>query len=196
VSGPDDELVERLKAGDEGAFAEMLDRYHVRLVRFAMTFVASRQAAEDVAQETWLAVFRGVGRFEGRSSLQTWLFRICANRAKSHGGREPRSVALGGPEPAVDPARFGPSGAWTVPPEPWSEIDDRLEAASLMPLVREAIENLPDVQKQVVTLRDVEGLSSKDVCEVLSISDANQRVLLHRGRARVRSTVERSLKGV
>ena len=195
MSGGDDELVERLKAGDEEAFVELLDRYHIRLVRFAMTFVASRQAAEDVAQETWLAVFRGVGRFEGRSSLKTWLFRICANRAKSHGGREPRSVAVDGPEPAADPARFGLSGAWAVPPEPWGEVDDRLEAASLMPLVREAIENLPEVQKQVVTLRDVEGLSSKDVCDVLnqrrqSASPAPSRA------ARIRAMVERGLKGI
>jgi RNA polymerase sigma-70 factor (ECF subfamily) len=191
----DVELLERMRAGDQVAFAELVERYHTRLVRFAGTFVASRQSAEDVAQDTWLAVIRGVERFEGRSSLQTWLYRICANRARSRGGSDRRAVPIGTGGSAVSRDRFDAGGAWVIPPEPWNEVDERLLAESLAPLVLAAVGDLPDLQRQVVTLRDVEGLTSRETCEVLSITEANQRVLLHRARSRVRSAVEDSRDG-
>jgi RNA polymerase sigma-70 factor (ECF subfamily) len=192
----DEDLIERLQAGDEAAFGELVDRYHVRLVRLAQSVVGSRETAEDVAQETWVAVLRGVDRFEGRSMLRTWLFRVCVNRARSTGTRERRSTPIDTGEPAVDPRRFSSTGHWSTPPEDWSgAVDDRLVASGLASHVKGAIDGLPDIQRQVVTLRDVEGLSSKEVCEVLSISAVNERVLLHRGRSRVRSLFEQQLRG-
>jgi RNA polymerase sigma-70 factor (ECF subfamily) len=192
----DEDLLDRLRAGDEVAFAELVERYHTRLVRLARSFVANGEVAEDVAQETWLAVVRGIERFEGRSSLRTWLFRICANRARSTGAHEHRMFSADPQEAAVDPDRFDPGGAWASPPADWVDaIDDRLEAAVLAEHARRAIDELPERQRQVVTLRDVEGLSSKEVCEVLSISEANQRVLLHRGRSRIRSALEHKARG-
>jgi RNA polymerase sigma-70 factor, ECF subfamily len=185
----DAELLERLQTGDEVAFGELIDRYHTRLVRFAGTFVASRQSAEDVAQDTWLAVIRGLERFEGRSSLQTWLYRICANRARTRGRADHRSVSVGSAEATVDPNRFNSDGAWAEPLEPWGDIDDRLFAQAVAPLVLAAIEDLPDWQRQVVTLRDVDGMTSKETCEVLGITETNQRVLLHRARARLRAAI-------
>jgi RNA polymerase sigma-70 factor, ECF subfamily len=189
----DEGVIDLLRAGDEAAFTQLVEQYHTRLIRFALTFVSGRAAAEDVAQDTWAAVVAGLGRFEGRSSLQTWIFQICANRARTHGGREHRTVPVAPDEPTVEASRFDPAGAWSAPPEPWPSVDDRLEATALAPLVRGAIDRLPEVQRQVVTLRDVEGLTAQEACEVLSISEANQRVLLHRGRARVRSEIERGL---
>ena len=192
----DEELVDRMRAGDDRAFAELVERYHTRIVRLARSFVARRELAEDVAQETWIAVVRGVDRFEGRSSLRTWLFRICVNQARSTGKREQRIVPVDPSQPTVEPNRFGHNGEWVRPPAPWTDaVDDRMQAAALAPLAQRAIEDLPEPQRQVVTLRDAEGLSSREVCDVLSISEANQRVLLHRGRARVRSYLERELKG-
>jgi len=134
---------------------------------------------------------RGIGNFEGRSSLRTWLFRILVNRARTAGTRERRSVAIGDAEPAVDPSRFDEAGAWLSPPEQWiEEADDRLRSGKLAGRIRSAIEELPARQREVVTLRDVEGLSSDEVCHVLEITDGNQRVLLHRGRSRVRQVLE------
>ncbi|MBO0731425.1 MAG: RNA polymerase sigma factor [Acidimicrobiaceae bacterium] len=186
----DGELLERLQAGDEAAFGELIGRYHTRLVRFARSYVADAHSAEDVAQETWLAVIRGVERFEGRSSLRTWLYRVCANRARTRGVADHRSVAVGSSGASVNPDRFDRGGAWAAPLDPWGDIDDRLFAEAVAPVVLEAIEGLPDGQRQVVTLRDVEGLTSKETCEVLSISETHQRVLLHRARARLRSAIE------
>jgi RNA polymerase sigma-70 factor, ECF subfamily len=193
VADADMELLQRLLAADETAFAQLVDRYHTRLVRFAVAFVGDWSAAEDVAQDTWVAVLRGVERFEGRSSLGTWLFGICANRARSAYGRQARSIPVEPGGPTVHPARFGPQSAWVDPPDPWDDVDARIDAGALLPLVRTAIDALPDLQRQVVTLRDVEGLSGKDVCTVLEISEANQRVLLHRGRARVRHALEQEI---
>jgi len=186
-------VIQLLRSGDEDAFTRLVEQHHTRLIRFALTFVSNRAAAEDVAQDTWAAVVAGLGRFEGRSSLRTWIFQICANRARTFGGRERRTVPLASDEPTVEATRFNSSGAWSAPPEPWPSVDDRLDAEALAPLVRTAIDQLPEVQRQVVTLRDLEGLSAQEACEVLSISEANQRVLLHRGRARVRSELERGL---
>jgi RNA polymerase sigma-70 factor (ECF subfamily) len=184
-------LLEQLRAGEEKAFVVLVKRYHNRLTRLALTFVPSPEMAEDVAQETWLAVFRGVGRFEGRSSLRTWLFQICANRARSLAEREQRIASVGEPELAVDPGRFGSEGGWSCPPQHWADaVDDRLDAGELVVHVLRAIEELPEAQRQVVTLRDIEGLTSLKVCEVLSLSAPNQRVLLHRGRSRIRRTLD------
>ena len=186
--GEDADLLARLRAGDEGAFVTLVDRYHASMVRLAQTFVPSRAVAEEVVQDTWLGMLRGLDTFEGRASLRTWLFRILVNRARSAGVKEHRSVPVHWDEPAVDPSRFGPNGAWSDPPAPWTdEVDDRLSAAGSMELVRRLIDELPPAQRQVITLRDVEGLSSQEVCELLGLSEGNQRVLLHRARSRVRS---------
>ena len=185
------ELIQRLRAGDEQAFVVLVRRYHDSMIRLASSFVPSRAVAEEVVQDTWMGVVRGIGNFEGRSSLRTWLFRILVNRARTAGTRERRSVAIGDAEPAVDPSRFDEAGAWLSPPEQWiEEADDRLRSGKLAGRVRSVIEELPARQREVVTLRDVEGLSSDEVCHVLEITDGNQRVLLHRGRSRVRQVLE------
>jgi len=196
VARGDDELVARLRAGDETVFAALVERYHPRLVRFAVTFVHEWNAAEDVVQDTWVALLRGLDGFEGRSTLQAWLFGICANRARSAFLRQVRTVPVDTAGPTVDPARFGPDRTWSDPPDSWDDVDARLDAAKLAPLVLAAIEQLPAAQRQVVTLRDVEGLTGNEVCRILDISDANQRVLLHRGRARVRQALENDMREV
>lgn len=191
----DADLVVRLRAGDEEAFASLVERYHPSLLRLAETMVPSRAIAEEVVQETWLGVLRGIGRFEGRSSLRTWLFHILVNRARTTGVREKRRApAFTEWIPAVEPSRFGKDGAWLDPPTPWpDDVDDRLAAQVLADRVRARLSQLPDLQRQVVTLRDLEGLSAAEVCELLGITDANQRVLLHRGRSRIRSMLEHEL---
>ena len=191
----DAELVARLRSGDEAAFRAFVERYHPSLLRLAVTMVPNRAIAEEVVQETWLGVVRGIARFEGRSSLRTWLFHILVNRARSTGARENRRPS-GRAEwvPAVDPSRFGEDGAWVDPPVPWPDhVDDRLAAEMLAAHVRAGLTELPDLQRQVVTLRDVEGLDAADVCQLLGISDANQRVLLHRARSRIRGMLENQL---
>jgi len=191
----DDDLLRRLRAGDASAFAELVDTYHSSMVRLAQTFVSSRAIAEEVTQDTWLAVLKGIDRFEGRSSLKTWVFRILANRARSTGAREQRTTPVDlSDESTVDRRRFDAGGAWADPPAHWSdEIVDRLSSGPLVAEVRAAVSELPESQRAVVTLRDLEGLSSKEVCEVLEISEANQRVLLHRGRSRIRARLEDDL---
>ncbi len=191
----DAQLVGRLRAGDETAFETLVGRYHTSLLRLAETMVPTRAIAEEVVQETWLGVVRGIGRFEGRSSLRTWLFHILLNRARSTGAREARRAS--GPAdwvPAVDPGRFGPDGTWADPPTPWSdEVEERLTAMTLADRVRSRIAELPEQQRQVVTLRDLEGVDAADVCELLGLSEANQRVLLHRGRSRLRHMLAEEL---
>jgi RNA polymerase sigma-70 factor (ECF subfamily) len=177
-------LVARLRAGEEEAFALLVRMYQPRLLRLAQTVVTSRSVAEEVVQDTWLAVVCGVGRFEARSSFKTWLFHILINRARTTAGREHRTATL--PDGTVD-ERFDASGAWSPPPVPWAEqVDDRLAAGELALRVHEILPTLPDVQRQVVVLRDVEGVAAADVSLLLGITDGNQRVLLHRGRARIR----------
>ncbi len=165
------------------------------MVRFAQTFVSSRAVAEEVAQDTWLAVLKGIDRFEGRSSLKTWVFRILANRARTTGARENRTVPVDIESTgAVDSRRFDATGHWAEPPAHWSEeVDDRLSTGPVVAVVWAAICQLPESQRAVVTLHDVDGLSSKEVCDVLGISEANQRVLLHRGRSRIRAAFETQL---
>jgi RNA polymerase sigma-70 factor, ECF subfamily len=184
-------LVERLQAGDEKAFVELVQRYQAQMVNVALSFVGTRAVAEEVVQDAWLGVVRGIERFAGRSSLRTWLFHIVANRARSAGAKEHRYTGPPAPEPLEDPSRFSADGSWAAPLPHWSEdVDDRLAAQSLTALVHQAIATLPPAQCQVVMLRDVNGLSSAEVCELLSLSEAHQRVLLHRGRVAVRRMIE------
>ena len=198
----DDErqLVAALRAGDENAFRELIGRYHASLVRVARMYVPTRALAEEVAQETWLAVLEGIDRFEGRSSLKTWIFRILTNRAKTRGIREARSLpfsSLAGDDPAVPTDRFrdpedGWPGHWSAPPRAFPE--ERLLAAETRQVIDDAIERLPETQRTVIRLRDVDGWSAEEVCNALTLSETNQRVLLHRARSAVRAALERYLE--
>jgi RNA polymerase sigma-70 factor (ECF subfamily) len=204
VSDDERELIARLRAGDEDAFMELVERYGPLMLRIAQTYVRSRAVAEDVVQEAWLGVLNGIDRFEGRSSLKTWILRIVANQARTRGQREGRSVPLsaldGDGEAAVDPDRFFGAdqarhpGAWSVPPEPWPE--DALLAEETLEQVRTAIAQLPPRQQEVIVLRDVEGWDPAEVSEALGLTDGNQRVLLHRARSKVRGELERYFGGV
>ncbi len=195
----DKALLGRLLAGDKQAFVALVQEHHSALVRLARVFVSTQASAEELVQETWMAVLDGLKAFEGRSSLRTWIFRILSNRAKTRAVREGRSVpmsALGEPEgenePAVDPDRFAKDGHWADPPHSWREEDPEKLAlrAEAIGCVERAISAMPASQRAVITLRDVEGVASDEVCEALGLSEANQRVLLHRARARVRSALE------
>ena len=193
---PDADLLARLRAGDEQAFVILVRRYRESMLQLATGYVPSRAVAEEVVQDTWMGVLRGLGSFEERSSVRTWLFRILVNRARTAGARERRSLSLGDLEPAVDPRRFDATGHWADPPEHWVEqVDDRLAAEKIASRIRLAIASLPSRQREVVTLRDIEGLSSEEVCSVLEITEINQRVLLHRGRSRIRQTLESEFRG-
>ena len=188
---PDSELVSRVRAGDEGAFAELAGKYQGAMLSIARGYVPSGAVAEEVVQDAWIGVLRGIGRFERRSSFRTWLFRILVNRAISAGARERRSVPVDDMEPVVDASRFDSGGTWQAPPVPWTDdVDDKVIAAKIAVRILTAIKELPLHQGQVVTLRDVQGLSSDEVCAVLDISSANQRVLLHRGRSKLRQVIE------
>ena len=162
------------------------------MLSIARGYVPSRAVAEEVVQEAWIGVLRGIGRFERRSSFRTCsLARILVNRAISTGVPERRSVPVDDMEPVVDASRFDAGGTWQAPPEPWAEqVDDKVIAAKISARILSAIDELPLQQREVVTLRDVKGLSSAEVCAVLDISNANQRVLLHRGRSKLRQVIE------
>jgi RNA polymerase sigma-70 factor (ECF subfamily) len=196
-------LLEAARAGDEAAFTALVERYHSSLFRVAMIYVRNRAVAEEVVQETWLGVLTGLERFESRSLLKTWIFRILTNRAKTRAERERRTVpfsALASEDeaagPSVDPARFrggnDPWAAhWAAPPSSWEDVPEhRLLAGETRRVIDESIGALPPMQAQVITLRDVEGWNSDDVCGLLGISEANQRVLLHRARSKVRAALE------
>lgn len=198
------ELIDRLRSGDEGAFTWLVDTYSPSLKRLALGFVAGEAVAEEVVQETWLAVLTGINRFEGRSSLKTWLFKILTNRAKTRGAREGRTVVFSEleseerDEPAVSPERFLPAdhpsfpGHWATPLHSWSAVGEQaILRRETMEVVRRGLDSLPPSQRFVVTLRDVQGLSANEVCSALSLSEANQRVLLHRGRSRLRAILEK-----
>ncbi len=191
----DDELLSRLRSGEEAAFVTLVTRYNGSLLRLARWYVPNDAVAQEAVQDTWMGVVRGIDRFEGRSSFKTWLFRILVHRARSTGVREQRHLPVADVEPSVDPARFDPQGAWAAPLEPWeADADDRLVAATWGDRLRDALAELPERQREVVLLRDAEGLPSEDVCSVLGISEGNQRVLLHRGRSRLRSALEAELE--
>jgi RNA polymerase sigma-70 factor, ECF subfamily len=193
-------LVAALRAGDEQAFETLVRRHHASLKRVARAYVSTDAVAEEVVQETWLAVIGALQRFEQRASLTTWLFHILTNKAKTRGARERRSVpfaSLAGAddEPAVSPDRFQREGDawpghWATPPRPWEDPERRLQSLEARKRLREAIAALPAVQQAVLTLRDVEGLEAEEVCALLALSAGNQRVLLHRARAKVRDALE------
>jgi len=197
---PDAELIDAIKRGDEAAFAAMVDAYSPSLLRTARMFVRDRAVAEEVVQETWVAVLRGIDRFEGRSSLRTWIFRILINTAKTRGQREGRSIpfsaAAHDDEAVVDPDRFlGPdhrhAGGWILGPSDWPTPEDELLQGETHEVILRAIDQLPDAQRAVITMRDIEGLPAEEVVEALGITDGNQRVLLHRARSKVRTALER-----
>ncbi len=192
---PDDRaLLARLRAGEEEAFDTLVNRYDAGLRRVARAFVRTPSAADDVVQETWLAVIRGLDRFEGRSSLSTWMFSILANRARTRGTSDARNVPFSGldldDEPAVDPAAFGSDGRWrSVPPRLDADPEAHLLSQELRGHVLAAVEELAPAQRAVMTLRDLAGLGAEEVCSLLEITDGNQRVLLHRARANVRAAL-------
>ena len=201
VGSAEAQLVDALRAGDEVAFAQLVREYQPSLVRVARIYVSTQAAAEEVAAETWLAVLNGIGRFEGRSSLKTWIFRILTNIAKTRAQRDGRTLPFSAlqdpgrvPEAALDADRFlDPEhprwpGHWAVRPEPWPE--DAVIAAETQARLAEAIEALPATQRAVISLRDIEGWSSEQVRNALELSETNQRVLLHRARSKVRRALE------
>jgi RNA polymerase sigma-70 factor, ECF subfamily len=203
VDHDDRTLCAALRRGDERAFEELVDRYHGRLVRFAMTYVGNPAAADEVVQDTWLAVVRGLDRFEGRSSLKTWIFQILVNNAITRAERDARTVPLSTfdvhdeDEPSVDPSRFLDEqherwpGHWAAPVSRWNELpEDALLGHETLDVLWDAIAALPDMQRRVITLRDVEGCCPAEVCELLGLSEANQRVLLHRARSKARAALE------
>lgn len=189
------ELLESFLAGDREAFAVLVRRYQPVLVQIAKYYVNSIQTAEDVTQDTWIAVLKGAERFEGRASFKTWLFRIVANRARSTGTREKRQIPTDPTDPVAGD-RFNSEGMWKEPPVSFGDLLADAEVnATLATTVRAAIAKLPELQRSVVTLRDVEGLSTGEVASVLELSEANVRVILHRARARIREVVEQLAKG-
>jgi RNA polymerase sigma-70 factor, ECF subfamily len=186
----DGELLSRVRTGDEEAFVMLVARYQQPMFRLACSMVSSQQVAEEAVQDAWLGVVRGIEQFEGRSSFKTWLFRILVNRVRSAGSREPTDPSIDAAQ-AVDPARFDADGQWADSVEHWTEVsEDRLDAARWFPVLKSALDKLPDRQRQVVLLRDAEGLSSEEACSVLGISLGNQRILLHRGRTRLREILD------
>ncbi|MFI5735442.1 RNA polymerase sigma factor [Kribbella sp. NPDC051587] len=197
---PDDVLVAGLRAGDEEVFARLLDGWSSSMLRLARTFVSTNASAEEVVQDTWLAVFQGVGRFEGRSSLKTWVYRILVRTARKRGDREQRTVPLTSlsveDAPTVDKGRFRGrddryAGGWLVFPQAWPTTESEVLAREVRSVVAAALDLLPVRQQAVLTLRDIDGQSADEVCSLLEISSANQRVLLHRARATVRNHLER-----
>lgn len=208
VTADEQALVAALRQGDEAAFEALLDRHHGAMVALALHYVRDRAVAEEVAQETWLAVLRGIDRFEGRAALKTWIFQILVNRAKTRGVRESRTVPLSaletpdldGADAAVAADRFLPAdhaqwpGHWASAPQRWDvDPEASLLSGELRGWIEQAIAALPESQRLIITLRDVQGWSPEEVCERLGITDGNQRVLLHRARARVRSLLEQHL---
>src|SRR3989440_2763146 len=200
ASPEDARVVDALRAGDEKAFVALVQSLNAPMLRIASVYVSSRAVAEEVVQEAWLGVLKGLAQFEGRSSLRRWIFGILSNCARTRGAREARSVpfsSLGAEddsEPAVDPSRFRPPdhshwpGHWSSPPTPWPE--EQLLRREAVEAVERAIQDLPPGQRAVITLRDIQGCESAEVCDVLGISEGNQRVLLHRARSKVRAHLE------
>ncbi len=200
------ELVARLRGGDERAFEALVERHYATMLAVARGYVRTRAVAEEVVQEAWLGVLNGIDRFEGRSSLKTWIMRIVVNIAITRGERETRTIPFSafapeGDEPAVDPDRFrdesdGFPGHWRAYPGNWALLpEDTLLGRETLDVVKRAIEELPAAQRVVITMRDVGGCSAEEVCGTLDVSEGNQRVLLHRARSHVRTALERHLDG-
>ncbi|MCW4352925.1 sigma-70 family RNA polymerase sigma factor [Hoyosella sp. YIM 151337] len=193
-------LVEALRNGDEQAFAALVDELTPMMLKVARGYVANREAAEEVVQETWIALLKGIHAFQHRALLRTWLFRVLVNIAKTRGAKDQRYRAVSfdenSPLPAVDPARFQDPeepwpGHWRSTPKAWDESPEHsLLASEIREVTQQELDRLPEAQRDVVTLRDVMGYEASEVCEMLAISAANQRVLLHRGRARIRQALE------
>jgi RNA polymerase sigma-70 factor, ECF subfamily len=200
---PEQALVRALDAGEERAFNELVGRYHRSLIRLARNFVHSDVLAEEVAQDTWCAVMTGIERFQGRSSLKTWIFSICVNKARTRAERERRTVPFStfaaesgdGQGPAVED-RFPGGGSWTAPPRAWEDPQRRAISLELREDLRDALEELPERQRLVVTLRDVEGVGFEEIGRLLELSPGNTRVLLHRGRTRLRTILADALAAV
>jgi RNA polymerase sigma-70 factor, ECF subfamily len=201
-------LLARLKRGDEGAFNELVTKHHGTLIRMAMGYVADREVAEEVVQDTWMAVIESLNRFEGRSSLRTWICGILIHKAKDRGVREKRHTTFSAFESydddndeAVDPSRFQQTGEWAghwaFPPQPWDDQtpEKLLASQQTVDCMQRAIDALPTTLKEVLILRDVEGVDAKEVCEMLKITETNLYVRLHRARERVRAAVETYLSG-
>jgi RNA polymerase sigma-70 factor, ECF subfamily len=199
-------LVDALRAGDEDAFHSLVETHYPMMKRVARSYVDCEAHAEEVVQETWLAVVRGIGRFQERSTLSTWIYSILVNKALTQGSREHRALpfsSMGARDesgPSVDVDRFQSDedewpGHWAIPPRPWQKPERRLLSLEIRERLRDAIDELPDRQRTVVTLRDVEGLSAEEVCGLLGVSAENQRVLLHRGRSRLRRSLEAYVDG-
>jgi RNA polymerase sigma-70 factor (ECF subfamily) len=205
---PEELLLARLRRGDERAFNELVDKNHGALIRMALRYVSDRDVAEEVVQDTWIAVIDGIKNFEGRSSLSTWIFSILIHKAKDRGVRESRHINFSAleshdedGEEAVDPSRFQASGElaghWALPPQPWDEhTPERLLASKqAFAALNQAVDELPRGLRDVIVLKDVEGLESDEICAQLKISETNLYVRLHRARERVRVAVEAALAG-
>jgi RNA polymerase sigma-70 factor (ECF subfamily) len=195
--------VRALLAGDERTFAGLVDGWSPAMLHVARLHVATPEAAEDVVQDAWLAVLQGIARFEGRSSLRTWVFAILTNLARTRGVKDNRQVPVADPTelplgPSVDPARFYPrgepgAGAWRQPPQPWPTPEDEILGSEIRTVIKGCLGRLPERQRSVIELRDVLGYNAPEVCAILDVTDGNQRILLHRARATVRTEIERYL---
>jgi RNA polymerase sigma-70 factor (ECF subfamily) len=204
----EEQLMAALRAGDEHAFATVVDRYGPAMLRLALAHTPSRAVAEEVVQEAWLGVLRGLDRFEGRSSLKTWVMSIVVNRARTRGERERRTLPLsflqrrreeGRDEPVVEPDRFQGRrgelpGWWAVPPDRWEQPDERLSRDDARAVMLDTIAGLPRRQRDVIALRELNGWSAEETCNALGLSETNQRVLLHRARSKVRAALEKHLR--
>ena len=202
---PDDQrIIAGLRAGEEAVFAEMVDRYHGSLVRVAMRYTPSRAVAEEVVQDTWIGVIEGIDRFEGRSTVKTWLYKILIYRARARGERERRTTPMSAltiddATPSVPTERFRGSdalwaGHWATPPQRWDgDAEERLLAGEAREIIDAVIAELPPAQREVIVMRDLSHFSAAEVCDLLDVTEANQRVLLHRARSRVRAALEQYL---
>lgn len=205
AANDDAEIVEALRRGDEAAFAGLVDELNPALTRLALAHVPSRAIAEEVVQDTWLGVINGIDRFEGRSALRTWIFQILLNKARTKGVREKRTLPFasfrrraeeGRDEPAVDADRFqgrrgDHPGHWARPPVEWSSPEERVALDETRDVLLRAVAALPPRQREVLALRDIQGYSAEEARNALGLSETNQRVLLHRGRSKVRAALER-----
>jgi RNA polymerase sigma-70 factor, ECF subfamily len=207
VSASDAQTVAALRAGDERTFRQLFARTYPMMKRVARGYVASDAVAEEIVQDTWMAIVTGIDRFEGRSALGTWIFSILTNQAKTYSRRERRALPFSSvtpsdvEEPAVDPDRFQKDddawpGHWATPPRPWQKPERRLLSLEARDRLKQALAQLPSRQRLIVGLRDIDGHSSEEVCELLGLSQENQRVLLHRGRSRLRAILEEYVDAV